>query len=612
MRLWIAVPLLAAFLVVAAGVPPEENVPEAPLGNSVVCRSCTLAVKGFQFIYGRKFTQDQLMNLLVFICKTFAHTDSSVCKAMGGQFREELIYVIRELIFEPRQLCGLITSDCGESYNPFQANWSIPLPPIPKHPIAETIYPTTAPKTLRVLQISDLHFDMKYTPGAEADCGLPICCQHVPEGQAKSPAGFWGIIAACDLPHWTIENMFQHLNETSDDFDYVLLSGDYMSHNDWSYTRAEHKSVIEKLAWLFQLYLPEKPVFWAIGNHEGVPVNSFAPHFAPERFQPTWLYKSVSRANRLWLNSQAQSDMEYRGSYSIRVGQKLRLISLNTGYCENTNFWLYINQTDPDGTMSWFVNQLGQAEAAGESVHVMAHVPPGDAECLEGWAFNYYRVINRFAHTITAQFFGHVHTDSFTVFYENMNDPSSTPTGVHYTAPSVTTYEGLNPAYRIYTIEGEFEGSRYRVLDFDNYFLNLTNLKSEADTPKWEKLYSARSEYNMNDLSAQSWNELITQIGTNPEVFSRFLKNYSRREGFPCDKKCREELLCSLRRGHHNEAALCPEVTSSLESQIGKHVLYRPNPTIDPSFGDQITRSSFLDDVKSKALKKIISLFSRA
>lgn len=91
-----------------------------------------------------------------------------------------------------------------------------------------------------------------------------------------------------------------------------------------------------------------------------------------------------------------------------------------------------------------------QAELAGESVHLLSHIPPGDGECLEGWARNYYRVVQRsttfyiwavfltasvivcfrFSDTITAQFFGHVHFDYFTVFYEDMHNISSTPIGV--------------------------------------------------------------------------------------------------------------------------------------------------------------------------------------
>ena len=145
----------------------------------------------------------------------------------------------------------------------------------------------------------------------------------------------------------------------------------------------------------------------------------------------------------------------------MKLAPKLKIISINTGYCEKTNFFLYLNQTDPDDTLTWLVQELYHSEKNNEFVHILAHIPPGNGECLEGWARNYYRIVQRFSETIRAQFFGHIHWDSFSMFYEDMNDPYSKPVGVLYASPSVTTFENLNPAYRIYTIEGNVQGSKH-------------------------------------------------------------------------------------------------------------------------------------------------------
>ena len=75
------------------------------------------------------------------------------------------------------------------------------------------------------------------------------------------------------------------------------------------------------------------------------------------------------------------------------ITEKLKLISVNTGYCETTNLWvasrrrrdfgvcvfsfLYLNQSDPDGTLRWLVDELYEAETRGIVVHIMAHIPPG-------------------------------------------------------------------------------------------------------------------------------------------------------------------------------------------------------------------------------------------
>uniref|UniRef100_A0A915DF07 Sphingomyelin phosphodiesterase n=1 Tax=Ditylenchus dipsaci TaxID=166011 RepID=A0A915DF07_9BILA len=178
----------------------------------------------------------------------------------------------------------------------------------------------------------------------------------------------------------------------------------------------------------------------------------------------------------------------------------------------------------------------------------MAHIPPGDSECLEGWSRNYYKVVNRFADTIKAQFFGHVHTDGFIVFYEDMNNFRSKPTNVLYTAPSVTTFENLNPAYRMYTIDGNYNGSSYEVYDFETYFLNLTETL-DTDQLQWKLL---------NSFCVQGWHNLSEQIRTNETMFETFLENHTRNNNYQCDDSCHKEILCSMRRGHHNETALCP------------------------------------------------------
>ena len=39
--------------------------------------------------------------------------------------------------------------------------------------------------------------------------------------------------------------------------------------------------------------------------------------------------------------------------------------------------FLYLDQADPDGTMSWLIEELLQAESGGFYVHILAHIPPG-------------------------------------------------------------------------------------------------------------------------------------------------------------------------------------------------------------------------------------------
>jgi hypothetical protein len=48
---------------------------------------------------------------------------------------------------------------------------------------------------------------------------------------------------------------------------------------------------------------------------------------------------------------------------------------------------------DPNGTLKWLVEQLTHAENRGEKVYISTHQAAADA--MEGWARNYYAIVNR-------------------------------------------------------------------------------------------------------------------------------------------------------------------------------------------------------------------------
>ncbi|VDK89165.1 unnamed protein product [Litomosoides sigmodontis] len=517
----------------------------------------------FRSIYKENRTRESLIDIATFICQYFVHYESVLCNGLAKQFREEIFYVIEQLLLQPGTLCAMFMEHCRDSRTD-ASSWNIALPP--KQPDQQyPSYRSLRESNLRVLHITDLHLDPKYTPGSEANCSSELCCH----AESKStgpiitqPSGYWGTPAACDMPYRTVENMLQNIQELGK-IDYVLVGGDYESHMDWTYTKEGHLETIRNLSKILHKYFKNTPIYWTLGNHEGVPVDSFAPHYVPEKYRPQWLYDELQRLQGALLDAKSMESVKYRGSYAVQLYPGLRLISLNSGYCETSNFWLRINETDPDGTLSWLVGELRGAEVDGQYVHILSHIPPGDGECVESWARNYYNIVARFSKTIQAQFFGHIHIDSFTVFYENMNDDSSRPISVLYATPSVTTFKHLNPAFRIYEIQ---PGANYRVVNFHTYFLNLTQIIGlNATPPVWQLLYSAKEEYALNDLSPTSWDRLINKIIYEKSTYDRFIRNSVRRDNFACEGKCRYDAICILRKGHHN-ATLCNHLFPSYSS----------------------------------------------
>ena len=72
------------------------------------------------------------------------------------------------------------------------------------------------------------------------------------------------------------------------------------------------------------------------------------------------------------------------------------------------------------------------------------------------WSEEYARVIHRFRNIISGQFFGHTHFDEFEIFFGDNEVDERVATNMAYLAPSMTTIDHLNPAYRIFMIDGWF------------------------------------------------------------------------------------------------------------------------------------------------------------
>ncbi|GFR29144.1 sphingomyelin phosphodiesterase, partial [Trichonephila clavata] len=270
----------------------------------------------------------------------------------------------------------------------------------------------------------------------------------------------------------------------------------------------------------------------------------------------SWLYEEVAKAWQPWIPGNSQT-LKLGAYYSVEVYPGFKLISLNMNYCNNLNWWLLINSTDPTGQLAWLVAQLQIAENKGEKVHIIGHIPPGEPDCLGVWSKNYNTIINRYEDTVTAQFFGHTHSDEFEIFYDK-SGAQPRATSIAYIGPSVTTYDGFNPGYRIYTIDGNYNQSSKYVLDHETYFTNLTeaNLKREI---KWELEYTARKAYNMSSLFPEDWDRLTQRFEKDNSLFQKFHKYfYKMATHIPeCDNICKKTYLCKMRRGQSNDPLIC-------------------------------------------------------
>lgn len=140
--------------------------------------------------------------------------------------KKSVIQVARNSPLSSSELCSAILK-CSPISNP-AFNWNLTLPSIPKPPVRPYTDPEPGSPKLRILHLSDLHVDFEYQPGALAECGQPLCCRNTSTRRytRKSKhhrwqkavdrsklAGYWGDYRNCDIPLWTLENMFEHITK---------------------------------------------------------------------------------------------------------------------------------------------------------------------------------------------------------------------------------------------------------------------------------------------------------------------------------------------------------------------------------------------------------------
>uniref|UniRef100_A0A914C5R2 Sphingomyelin phosphodiesterase n=1 Tax=Acrobeloides nanus TaxID=290746 RepID=A0A914C5R2_9BILA len=506
-------------------------------------------------------SEDDIKQFAINVCIVINFQPEYACKMLGNSLWGEAWFMLQRTTYGSELICGSFVNNCGPDYNPIDEPWQVEIPGN-KPPVQPWPNPKPNSPTLRVLHLSDIHIDRWYTVGSEADCsnGLPMntyiyCCRNYTDNSdtyirdfIKVPAGKWGSPYRCDIPFITFDNAMKHI-ANNEKFDYILMTGDLSNHAVWDYTKEAHFDNINNITAVLKNYFPNTLIIQAIGNHEAVPCDSMAPH-TMEQYDtrgPQAIYNLLSKSWINWLPYSIEENMQYRASYSFRPFEGIKYISINSIYCSRDNFYLYINLTDPDYTLQWLVQELNDSESRGEKVHIIGHISSG-ASCLKAWSQNYYKIVNRYESTIAAQFFGHTHQDEFEIYYENM-DPNGRPTSMVYMTPSLTTSSYNFPAYRIYTIDGNYSGSSWTVLDIENYYANITEANLNDQEPIWRLEYTAKSTYKMPDLSPTSWDNLTKNFLQENELFESFYKFYDRQQKDPssCDATCKMSLVCALR-----------------------------------------------------------------
>ncbi|XP_070394579.1 sphingomyelin phosphodiesterase-like [Dermacentor albipictus] len=522
-----------------------------------------------------KFSMPIFVAFLWTMCYIQSYTTSEVCTGMVRSYKDDVGYVMRTTRSSPNELCTLMFGrTCGNLTLPEHV-WEIDVPEKPSDttPVLRKRAQSRAElaSSFRVLHLSDTHYDPEYVEGSLASCDEPLCCRAA-SGEVTNDtdrAGRWGDLRYCDLPFRTLENMLEHIGRQGRQPQFAYWTGDLPPHDVWRITRAANFENFEKTVSTIAKQLPGVTVYPVVGNHEAVPPNLFPEtdrSDAQHAEKSQWLYDTLAEDWKVWLPEDALATVRRAGYYVAKPREGLRLISLNTNFCYNFNFWLFVNSTDPGNQLRWLVDELLDAERVGDKVHLIGHIPPGLPDCLDTWSAMFHRIVERFSSTVVGQFYGHTHYDEAIVYYSSVD--RSRPFGLAFVAPSVTTYTFLNPAYRIYEVDSESK----LVTRHETYTMNVTEANQGDGEPRWRLEYSTE-DLGLAQVGHEDWAALIGAMEADQARFNQYV-GYTTRLGdqeMKCDDECRERLLCRCRTDRAHDYSACPrDPTANRNNATGR------------------------------------------
>ncbi|XP_065215374.1 cyclic GMP-AMP phosphodiesterase SMPDL3A isoform X2 [Planococcus citri] len=350
-------------------------------------------------------------------------------------------------------------------------------------------------KTAYFWHITDFHLDLTYEP-ADGSC-------HYKYGEGgKSTYGDYG----CDASWALVESALQFMKKKrGDNVEYVIWSGDSIA----NISTLKTIDALAKTTSLFKQFFSTFFVIPVVGHTDN-------PTSDPS------MYKHITELWKLWLPSEALETFASGGYYSIEQKNRPTIVVLNTNYMASNK--------DPLNQWKWLEHVLREVRRKKSTVFLFGHMPPGFVEpgreflpkCMMSDENNarYLRMIENNADIISAQFFGHLHADTFRVFYNDTGKPIS----FGFVTPSISPREYNNPGFRLY----KFDDSTGKIYDYEQYYLDLrtANSKKYAD---WVREYEFCSYYKIKSVTANELHDLavsLTRANGSP-LFEQYLDAYS-------------------------------------------------------------------------------------
>lgn len=440
--------------------------------------------------------------------------------------------------------------------------------------------------------ISDLHLDVNFTVQNEIINNIPQPIKNRDyylgeydyetcwEKGGSGKFGDYNCDSSLELVKSAMNFVKTHSGKLGSDVKFILWTGDDTSHAENEYF--DEDLVVNVMRILTeQLQRTDIQVFPVLGNHDFHPKNQ-APN------DPAGIiYQESANLWKEWLVGDPINEYKTNGGF-YQVGPDrnmnlpFKLVGLNTNIYKSKNHFTE-NTQDPLGQFEWLESILKKAEIDDTRIVLFAHIPPGkferfyqfmEEENQYGFHWftpefnqNYLALIDKYAHVISAQFYGHHHTDALKMIGTN-----GTSNSFGLLAPAVTPWistlapetGGNNPGLRLY----KYDVDTGEILDFDQFWLDLAKANTD-DEAEWKLEYSFMEYYGLQgtiDLSLML--ELTRKIRDDVQTFDLYYAANSVQFDTECNETCRRYHLCAIFEQDYSQFEDCVSNASRMISPI--------------------------------------------
>eukprot|EP00698_Gefionella_okellyi_P010354 TRINITY_DN2680_c0_g1_i1.p1 TRINITY_DN2680_c0_g1~~TRINITY_DN2680_c0_g1_i1.p1 ORF type:complete len:251 (-),score=49.09 TRINITY_DN2680_c0_g1_i1:132-884(-) len=230
---------------------------------------------------------------------------------------------------------------------------------------------------------------------------------------------------------------------------------------------------------------------------------------------------------------------------------------------------------DPAGQFAWLEQTLSSAQASSAKVMVVGHIPPsnhpesGGAQWPGHYNTDFLTIITPYLpSTITALLFGHQHLEDIRLVQSLSSQQSAAVSqrdadtavtegiqkaarasgvvGGLLLAPSISTRDGNNPAFRIV----DYDAQSGLIYDYTQFYLNVTAANLDPSQAAFDVEYTFKNLYSQiisadAPIDGNALQALYKYYGTDEGFEVYWQVHYCGREGVPRSAS-QKDYLCAI------------------------------------------------------------------